>query len=127
MLHYVALIIGIVFNAVANILIKAAMRNVEMGNGLVQTAMSMAFQPLLIVWIGCFVIALGGYSFSLTRIDLSITHDDWPRLIQLFREFGEGEQLSFRNSGRDEFGARRVLALSLCNELGANIEAGQGR
>jgi hypothetical protein len=62
---------------------------------------------------------------AVTRIDLSITHDDWPRLIQLFREFGEGEQLSFRNSGRAEFGVRRVLALSLCNELGANIEAGQ--
>lgn len=61
----------------------------------------------------------------LTRIDLSITNDHWPRLVQLFREFGEGEQLSFRNSGRDEFGAPRVLALSLCNELGANIEAGQ--
>jgi hypothetical protein len=62
---------------------------------------------------------------ALARIDLSITNDDWPRLIRLFREFGEGEKLSFRNSGRDEFGAPRVLALSMCNELGANIEAGQ--
>jgi multidrug transporter EmrE-like cation transporter len=72
MLHYIALIIGIVFNAVANIMIKSAMRNVEMGNGLVQTALSMAFQPMLILGIGCFVIALGGYSFALTRIDLSV-------------------------------------------------------
>jgi multidrug transporter EmrE-like cation transporter len=72
MLHYVALIVGIIFNAVANILIKAAMRNVEMGNGLMQTAVSMAFQPLLILGIACFVVALGGYSFALTRIDLSV-------------------------------------------------------
>ena len=72
MLHYVALVVGIVFNAVANILIKAAMRNVEMGHGLLQTAISMAFQPLLIVGIACFVVALGGYSFALTRIDLSV-------------------------------------------------------
>jgi multidrug transporter EmrE-like cation transporter len=72
MIHYVALIVGIVFNAVANILIKSAMRNVEMGHGLVQTATSMAFQPLLLVGIACFVVALGGYSFALTRIDLSV-------------------------------------------------------
>jgi hypothetical protein len=62
---------------------------------------------------------------ALARIDLAIATDDWPRLIQLFREYGEAGQLSFRNSGRDEFGVRRVLALSLCNELGVNIEAGQ--
>jgi hypothetical protein len=62
---------------------------------------------------------------ALARIDLSIRTDDWPRLIQLFREFGEGNQMSFRNSGRDEFGARRVLALSLCNESGVNIEAAE--
>jgi hypothetical protein len=62
---------------------------------------------------------------TLAHIDLAITSDDWPRLIQLFRDFGEGEKLSFRNSGRDEFGARRVLALSLCDELGAKITAGE--
>ena len=72
MLHYVALIVGILFNATANILIKAAMRNVELGNGLVQTAISMAFQPLLILGLFCFGVALAGYSFALTRIDLSI-------------------------------------------------------
>lgn len=72
MLHYVALIVGIIFNATANILIKVAMRKVETGGSLIQTGMSMAFQPMLILGILCFVIALGGYSFALTRIDLSV-------------------------------------------------------
>jgi multidrug transporter EmrE-like cation transporter len=72
MLHYAALIVGIVFNAIANILIKAAMRNVELGGSLVATLASMAFQPLLVLGIACFVVALGGYSFALTRIELSI-------------------------------------------------------
>jgi hypothetical protein len=58
-----------------------------------------------------------------TRIDLLIVTEDWPKLVPLFREFGESEQLSFRNSGRNEFGQRRGLALSLCNEAGVNIEA----
>ena len=62
---------------------------------------------------------------ALVYIDLSIASDDWPKLVQLFREFGATKQLSFRNSGRDEFGARRELRLSLCNEVGANVEARQ--
>jgi len=57
------------------------------------------------------------------KIDLAVGIGGWPKLIQLFQEFGAREQLAFRNSGRDEFGERRVLALSLCNERGANIEA----
>ncbi len=72
MLHYIALVIGIIFNATANILIKGAMRNVEMGQGPIQTALSMALQPLLILGVACFVVALAGYSFALTRIDLSV-------------------------------------------------------
>jgi multidrug transporter EmrE-like cation transporter len=72
MMHYVALVLGIVFNAIANILVKAAMKNVEMGGGPINTAMSMAFQPLMIVGIACFIVALGGYSFALTRIELSV-------------------------------------------------------
>ena len=60
---------------------------------------------------------------AVVSIDLSILADDWPRLVQLFQEFSTTKQLSFRNSSRNEFGARRVIAVSLCNEVGANIEA----
>jgi hypothetical protein len=59
----------------------------------------------------------------LASIDLSLATDNWPTLIQLFREFAEINQLLFRNAGRDEFGARRVLDLSLCDESGVNITA----
>ncbi len=59
----------------------------------------------------------------LASIDLSIATDNGPTLIQLFREFAEVNQLSFRNAGRDEFGARRVLDLSLCDESGVHITA----
>lgn len=62
---------------------------------------------------------------AVVRIDLSILTDEWPRLIQFFQEFGTTNQLSFRNSSRNEFGARRVIMVSLCNEAGANIEARQ--
>lgn len=60
---------------------------------------------------------------AFTSIDLSIATDNWPKLVQLFREFAAANELSFRNSSRDEFGARRILDLSLCNEAGVNIEA----
>ena len=57
------------------------------------------------------------------KIDVAVGIGGWPTLIQLFQDFGAREQLAFRNSARDEFGEPRVLALSLCNERGANIEA----
>ena len=72
MLHYVALVVGIVFNATANILIKTAMQNISVGGSPVSTAIQMATQPLMILGVVCFVVALGGYSFALTRIDLSV-------------------------------------------------------
>jgi hypothetical protein len=59
----------------------------------------------------------------LASIDLSIAIDNWPTLIQLFRELAKVNQWSFRNAGRDEFDARRVLDLSLCDESGLNITA----
>lgn len=62
---------------------------------------------------------------ALVHLDLSIPTDDWPRLVQLFQDFGIAHAMSFRNSGRDEFGERRVLALSLCNEAGASVTARQ--
>jgi hypothetical protein len=61
---------------------------------------------------------------AVVRIDLAILTDESPRLIQLLQEFGAAHALSFRNSGRDEFGHRRVLSVSLCDELGTNIKAG---
>ncbi|MEQ9459927.1 MAG: SMR family transporter [Phycisphaeraceae bacterium] len=71
-MHLLALAIGIISNAAANILIKTAMRRLsdaQLGPAFFLQAI---LDPILITGILCFGLALAFYAFALTKIDLSI-------------------------------------------------------
>ncbi|MFZ5652575.1 MAG: DMT family transporter [Bacillota bacterium] len=74
---YLILITAIVFNAGANIMIKAAMREspilLEQGNLL--TAFAQAVKnPCLIAGVALFGLALAAYSIVLSKINLSVAY-----------------------------------------------------
>ncbi len=71
-MQYIALIFGIVLNAAANIMIKAAMRNLTDANVSADFLVRAIAQPALIGGLVAFGLALVSYSFALTKIDLSI-------------------------------------------------------
>lgn len=72
-MSWIALSIGVVLNALANILIKAAMTRLRPGSGfdLARTALS---EPLLYAGVAAFAAALVGYAYALSRIQLSIAY-----------------------------------------------------
>lgn len=71
---YILLMSAVVFNAVANILIKIGMMRCPKSGGLFLMVKSAIFNPAIIGGIICFVIALGGYSYTLSKLNLSIAY-----------------------------------------------------
>jgi multidrug transporter EmrE-like cation transporter len=68
---------AIVFNASANIMIKAAMRKspvIPEQGALAQAFLLAAKNPLLIAGVALFVLALAAYSVVLSRVNLSIAY-----------------------------------------------------
>jgi hypothetical protein len=60
---------------------------------------------------------------SQVNLELEIGLPEWPKLARLVEDFGLEHALSFRNSSKlDPGSVVQVLALSLCNERGANIQ-----
>ena len=53
-------------------------------------------------------------------INLKIDIEDWSKLTTLVTRFALTHKLSIRNDSQDQAGVVRVLALSLCNDLGTN-------
>lgn len=64
---------AVVANATANIFIKAGMRNVDGAEGLEMIKQSLR-QPFLLAGVIMFGIALGAYSYSLTKLNLSVAY-----------------------------------------------------
>jgi hypothetical protein len=59
--------------------------------------------------------------------DLPISFEDWPTLTHLMANFASDNALSLRDSSKPTSDVVRVLALSLCNETGVNIEIREQR
>ncbi len=70
---WIALSLGVVLNALANVLVKAGVSRIGATGGaeFVQAALR---QPLLYLGITAFVLALGAYSFALSRLELSVAY-----------------------------------------------------
>ena len=71
---YVVLALAIVSNALANILIKVGMMRVGSGEGLVRTILGGIREPAILGGVVMFGLALGAYSFVLSRMNLSIAY-----------------------------------------------------
>jgi len=74
MARYIILIAAIVFNAVANILIKAGMNKIGKTDNMVILFKKAISQPALLAGIFSFGLALVAYSFVLTKLNLSIAY-----------------------------------------------------
>ncbi|MFA5793639.1 MAG: SMR family transporter [Candidatus Brocadiia bacterium] len=73
---YVILTLAIVFNALANILIKVGMTKGGSLDGLKITEMLLRMAGNYILWLGvtCFILALVAYSYALSKMNLSIAY-----------------------------------------------------
>jgi len=75
MIRYIIILtIAIVFNALANILMKVGMRNVGKTDHFMDLAVKAVRQPALILGVFSFGLALLAYSIVLTRLNLSIAY-----------------------------------------------------
>ncbi len=74
MKNYVILLFAIAFNAVANIMIKVGMMRAGKEENLIRLAKKAVFDPVIVGGLCCFVLALGGYSYILSKISLSIAY-----------------------------------------------------
>jgi len=73
-IRWILLFTGIILNALANILIKAGANRSE-GKGFSWGAiLQMLLNPFIVGGIVFFILALGAYSFSLTKFPLSIAY-----------------------------------------------------
>ena len=70
----IILILAIIFNASANILIKAGMVRVQETTGIIQFVGQALKQPFLIAGVFSFALALVCYSMVLTRLNLSVAY-----------------------------------------------------
>jgi multidrug transporter EmrE-like cation transporter len=70
----IILIFAIVFNALANILIKVGMVRVKETTGVIALIGQAVKQPALIAGVCSFALALACYSVVLTRLNLSIAY-----------------------------------------------------
>ena len=70
----IILIMAIVFNALANILIKIGMKNGEGLTGLIDLIKYALGQPFLYAGVISFGLALVAYSIVLTKLNLSIAY-----------------------------------------------------
>ena len=66
--------LSIVFNATANILIKVGMNRLGKVGGLFAMVKKAIVEPALILGVFSFILALGGYSFVLTKLNLSVAY-----------------------------------------------------
>ncbi|MBX6395067.1 MAG: EamA family transporter [Alicyclobacillaceae bacterium] len=73
-MKWAALGFGIVFNALANILMKAAARHGAGPAGGWSGILSAVLNIYLLAGIASFVLALGAYTFALTRFELSVAY-----------------------------------------------------
>jgi len=68
------LALAIIFNAMANILIKVGMNKVGETEGILELAKKAVVQPQLIAGIVSFIMAFVSYSYILTKLNLSIAY-----------------------------------------------------
>ena len=73
---YIILTFAIIFNAVANIFMKIGMMKIGnlQGLSIITIVQKMAMNYILWSGITCFVIALGAYSYVLSKMNLSIAY-----------------------------------------------------
>lgn len=73
---YTILLAAVIFNAGANIMLKAAMRNspIVLDHGVLATFTQAIKNPHLIAGVMLFGLALAAYSIVLSRINLSIAY-----------------------------------------------------
>lgn len=69
MITWIALAIGVILNAAANILVKAGVKGEQ--HGFLQRILS---DPWYIAGMACFGAALVAYSYALTKVPLSIAY-----------------------------------------------------
>lgn len=74
MKNYFILSCAIACNAVANILIKVAMMKLSKTSNIIEMIKGAVLSPSMIAGISFFVIALGGYSYILSKLNLSIAY-----------------------------------------------------
>jgi len=74
MQNYLILGCAIVCNAVANILIKVGMMKVSKATDMIAMIKGAMFSPAIIAGISFFVFALGGYSYILSKLNLSVAY-----------------------------------------------------
>ena len=72
--NYLILGCAIVCNAVANILIKVGMMKLSKTTEMIEMIKGAVFNPAIIAGISFFVIALGGYSYILSKLNLSVAY-----------------------------------------------------
>jgi multidrug transporter EmrE-like cation transporter len=72
-MHWFALFVGVVCNALANVLIKAGVTRLGAASGtqLLQAALT---EPLLYGGVVAFALALVAYALALSRLELSIAY-----------------------------------------------------
>ena len=73
-IYYVALAVGVLANATANILMKAAATKLTLGDDWIQTSLNVVSNVPLVAGIACFVLALAGYMIALTRFPLTVAY-----------------------------------------------------
>ena len=73
-MQYVSLGAAIVLNAVANILIKSAMRQAAEARLSGMASWRALVQPGCVLGLACFAVALVVYALALRRIDLSVAY-----------------------------------------------------
>lgn len=72
---YLALIFALVSNAIANILIKEGMKDKALGfTDKLALIKGIAFNPTVVIGVLFFGLALGAYSFALTKLKLSVAY-----------------------------------------------------
>lgn len=73
-LSVIIFVFAIVFNALANILMKVGMSRVGDTNGWKEMVIAAIKQPALFLGVLSFGLALAAYSFVLTRLNLSVAY-----------------------------------------------------
>ncbi len=97
-IQWIALAFGIVLNAAANILLKMAARHAQEMDSSAHLLVKLFLNPYLFTGILSFGLALGAYSYSLTRFPLSVGYPLMTSLgliiVSLFSYFVFAEQFS---------------------------------
>jgi multidrug transporter EmrE-like cation transporter len=69
---------GVLLNAGAQLLLKAGTRSLGVigaePTGLLSTTIAVAFQPLILTGLGCYVLSVGIWIVALSRVDVSVAY-----------------------------------------------------